>query len=502
MSWHSIVQWNLFCQTISQLNTLSPRGKQLALLEPGRLLEFGLMISLLERCPKRLNCSKTPTVQLGETPSSYLGYFKQLLYTIAAVVPYESILCTVARCHDVSTICERYVHIIQELDIDFPFSLMMYASLFVAVFKIQHHTSIFSDEQAFEDCAQFMWLKAKYTKDVSSKVAVDSFSDEVFTDTFVFGSPEHFCDDALYLRKLVQKSLIKVNSLSEVEATSNLSAADLYRLKDEGASPGTKHKSKGLKSPISVLLKGRDALEQANDISKPHLYEEIVSKYGSYEETMQVLHKARGVHFDFCIRVLCDFMYQHVQVPFTETNPMTNWKCFCHQIAPYSDILKNDSEFWSSLIMRCQRAISKGSQVAEGSYSDKLKFLVTNIDPESNSHTAPSSSLYSLEKKLKEVCSDRKIEKEISVDRMVHEWQSFFQNCPMADVARSHRSLICRWIKWSLLIHELRVTLENQVTIAVTGLVNSGKTQLIQSLFGFQVKLCFMCHDTLSGSYF
>ena len=473
--------------SILQLNTLSPRGRQLASLDPGHLLEFGLMISLLEKCPKHSDCSKNSSAQLGESQSSYLSYFEQFLRTIATVVPYESILCTVAHCNDVSTICERYVYIIRELDLDFPFSLMMYTSLFVAVFKIQHRTSIFSNQQPFEDCAHFMWLKAKYTKETSSKAAVDTFSDEVFTDPYIFGSPEHFCDDALYLRKLVQKSLKEVSSLSEVEATSRLSAAELYELNSQVPSLGTKPKSKGLKSPVSVILTGREALEKANDTYTPHLYEEMVSKHQSYKETMQVLHKTCGIHFDFCIRVLCDFMYQHVQVPFTEINPMTNWKCLCHQIAPYSDILKNDSQFWTSLIKRCQRAISKGSQVAEGSYSDKLKFLVTNIDPESKSHTAPSSSLYSLEKKLKEVCSDRNIEKEISIDQMVLKWQLYFWNCPMANVARSHRSLICQWIKWSLLIHELRVTLENLVIIAVTGLVNSGKTQLIQSLFGFQV---------------
>ena len=98
-------------------------------------------------------------------------------------------------------------------------------------------------------------------------------------------------------------------------------------------------------------------------------------------------------------------------------------------------------------------------------------------------------STYTLERKLKEICSERKIGMETSVDRIVHEWHKTFKGCPAVNIASSHRSLIGRWIKWSLMVHELRYMLENHITIAITGLVNSGKTQLIRSLFGFDVSM-------------
>ena len=462
------------------------------MLEPGHLLEFGLMISLLERCPTLINSPDRSTVN----SPPFLEYFKQCLRDITAVVPYESLLSTLARCDDISTISERYMNLLRKLSLEFPFSLSMYASSFVAIFKIQHQKSLDSDlfnQLAFEDCAYFMWLKAKFTKGTSSKDAVDTFSKELFADPYLFVSQDHFCDDALYLQKMVQDSLKRVIHLSEVEATSSLSATDLYKPKGESsAGVASNEDTKSLKSPISVLLKGREALQQANDIPAPHLYEEMVSKCDSYDEAMKVLQRTRGIHFDFCIKVLCDFMYQHILVPFTEVNPMTSWKCLCHTIAPYSDVLKNDSKFWASMLKRCQRAISKGSQAAECTYNAKLKFLVNNIDPDSKALTAPTSSefaMYTLEKKLKELCSDRKILKETSFERMAHSWQSYFYDSPMFNVAQSHRTLIGRWIKWSLLIHELRITLENHVAIAITGLVNSGKTQLIKSLFGFQVRV-------------
>lgn len=451
------------------------------------------MISLLEMCPNR--SSSFSTARVNRVPA-FINYFKRFLHDIAAVTPYESLLATLAQCGDVGMISERYVDLIQKLCLEFPFSLSMYTSLFVTVFKIQHQESTDSgilEQLPFEECAYFMWMKAKYTKGIATPAAVNSFAEEVFTDPYIFGSQDHFSDDALYLQKMVQSALKHVNKLSEVEATSTLSASNLYKWESEEA---TKTEAKNLKSPISVLLKGREALQQVSDISKPHLDQEMASiaRCNSYEEAMKVLHKTRGIHFDFCIRVLCDFMCQHVRIPFTEANPMTNWKCLCHQLAPYSDILKNDSQFWASMLKRCQRATSRGSQVAERTYNDKLKFLVNNIDPKSTALAAPTFSqysMYTLEKKLKELCSNRKIKKETSIDQIAHAWRSYFQDCPMLKVAASHRTLIGRWIKWSLLIHELRTTLENHVVIAITGLVNSGKTQLIKSLFGFQVGILY-----------
>lgn len=484
--------------SLLQLNRLSPGCRKLAKFEPDDILEFAFMMSLLERCPHRSSSPQGSQPAHLSQSTPFFNSFKKFLHDIAEVVPYESILCTIAQCHD-KKVVERDLRILMKLGFEFPFSLSMYASSFVTVFKIQHETSVeasFLKQQPLEDCAYFMWSKAKYTKGISTKPAVDSFSAEVFTDPYMFGSQDLLSDDSLYLQKLVQASLRHVNSLSEVEAVSNKSATDLYRL--SGAAPVAssvpKQESKCLKSPIVVLIEGREALHRNSDNSALRLYEEMTSRPQSYEETMKVLKSARRVHFDFCIRVLCGFMHQHVQVPFTEVNPMTFWKHLRYQIAPYSDILKDNSEFWASLLKRCQRAIAKGSQVAERTYNSKLKFLITKIVPEADSEAHPTATsteylTYMLEKKLKEICSERKIGKQISIDRMVHEWQKIFTGCPMANIASSHRSLISRWIKWSLMVHELRLMLENHITIAITGLVNSGKTQLIRSLFGFDVRM-------------
>lgn len=463
-------------------------------MEPARLLELAFMMALLEKSPNRFN-SSPPAVHTGEL-SPFFNYFKLFLHEIISVVPYESILCTVAHCHSKRT-AELCTRMIKKLHVEFHFSLTMYASLFVTAFKDQLQNmsteasmTKYLEEQPFEECAYFMWLKAKYMKGASSKAAVDSFSEEIFTDPYIFGSQEIICEDVLHLRKIVQLSLEQVNTLSEVNAVSSKSATDLYKWSSVDTSSKSKLEVKSLKSPISVLVEGREVLHKNNSMPSFHLPKEMFSKSRSYEETMEVLSDARGGQFDLCIGVLCGFMYQHVRVPFTEVNPMTFWKSLRHHIAPYSDVFKNNSDFWMSILKRCQRAITKGSQVVERTYDAKLKFLVTNIDPETKAHTTPTSSeysMYTLEQMLKKLCSERGIVKETPIDRIVNAWKTRFESSPMVDVASTHRALIGQWIKWSLMIHELRLTLEEHITIAIPGLVNSGKTQLIRSLFGLDV---------------
>ena len=446
-------------------------------------------MSLLERCPDRLNCSGS---QPDEQP--FFKFFEKYLRDIASVVPYESIWCTVAHCSD-KQVVGRCMQVIKQLNAEFPFSLMMYASLFVRAFKIQHQEQLqesigseFIDEQPFEVCAYFMWSKAKCAikKGIPPKATVDSFSREIFMDPYMFRSQDLSNEDFLDLRKMVQDSLEKINSLLEVEAVSNKSAADLYNMNYCNAGPSsTSEQNFSLASPIEALNNGREKLHQNFYESAP---KEPIS------EVINMIKSIRKTHLDFCIRVLCGFVCPHVQVPFTETNQMTFWKRLCYRIAPYSDVFKDDSDFWVSFLKRCKSAIAKKSQITKRAYKGKLDFLVSNmIDSVSGAedHTAVTSteySMYMLEKKVEKFCSERRIGREVSIDQMVHEWQNIFKDCRnMMKIASSHRSLVSRWIKWSLMIHELRLTLENHITIAITGLVNSGKTQLIRSLFGLDV---------------
>ena len=57
----------------------------------------------------------------------------------------------------------------------------------------------------------------------------------------------------------------------------------------------------------------------------------------------------------------------------------------------------------------------------------------------------------------------------------------------MSFVALSHRPLIARWLKWALMVHKLREELAKYTAVGVAGLVNSGKSILVNTVFGIKV---------------
>ena len=157
-----------------------------------------------------------------------------------------------------------------------------------------------------------------------------------------------------------------------------------------------------------------------------------------------------------------------------------------------------DETTLTTIARKCRKMVTKGTQVAGHMYDGKLKFLVSNIDQKAGADIAPSSSdfcIYALEQTLKDLCLKHSITVQTSIDTIVNKWADYFKNCPLVNVAKSHHSLIARWIKWSLMVGELRVTLEKYTTITVAGLVNSGKSQLMKTLFGLDVSFSIhACH--------
>ena len=67
------------------------------------------------------------------------------------------------------------------------------------------------------------------------------------------------------------------------------------------------------------------------------------------------------------------------------------------------------------------------------------------------------------------------------------QWGKLFEDNILSLVALSHRPLIARWLKWALMVHNLREELARYMAVGVVGLVNSGKSRLVNTLFGIKV---------------
>jgi len=94
---------------------------------------------------------------------------------------------------------------------------------------------------------------------------------------------------------------------------------------------------------------------------------------------------------------------------------------------------------------------------------------------------------YSLEHQLIELCKKLNIGRSTPLDTLIKDWDSIFKDDVLTLVVPSYRLLIAHWLKWALMVHHLREELAKYTLIGVIGLVNSGKSLLVSSLFGIQV---------------
>jgi polynucleotide 5'-kinase involved in rRNA processing len=95
---------------------------------------------------------------------------------------------------------------------------------------------------------------------------------------------------------------------------------------------------------------------------------------------------------------------------------------------------------------------------------------------------------YSLERQVEDQCKKRNIYHNTPVEEILDQWNDNFEDETLTLVPNEYRRLVARWIKWSLMINNLRESLARQTAIGVIGLVNSGKSKFVRSLFGKEVR--------------
>ena len=127
---------------------------------------------------------------------------------------------------------------------------------------------------------------------------------------------------------------------------------------------------------------------------------------------------------------------------------------------------------------------AKSMEADDDRYAAKLQFIVQGMKKTVSCNSQYIS--YSLERQLFELCDD-KIDLSMPLDKLVAQWGGLFKNNILSLVALSHRPLIARWLKWALMVHNLREELAKYTAVGVAGLVNSGKSKLVNSLFGINV---------------
>ena len=217
-------------------------------------------------------------------------------------------------------------------------------------------------------------------------------------------------------------------------------------------------------------------------------------------------------NFRTCSTLLGSFMEAHVHVPLelqdvdearkivtaAESGGLQVWmllvlpvsyvKKFMKRILKESQKLLVDVSSYMRSICPSQRYdfLAQSSSTSDSAYyAGKLEFLMTSMKKSSSSNK--SFIAYSLERQLVLECEKRNIKYETELDTILQQWNENFEDEALRMVDEDYRPMIARWIKWSLMINQLRESLAEQTAVGVIGLVNSGKSKFVKSMFGIEV---------------
>ncbi len=262
-----------------------------------------------------------------------------------------------------------------------------------------------------------------------------------------------------------------------------------------------------LKSPIETLQLGKEKLASLslNKLSSSASSSAMKLECLDNSLMLKTVNDIRQKELAICTSLLAGFMEQHeIAIPLikSEKDHSKAFELSARTSVGVWLLSSLDFERIQSILKRCRgeqllvniedyikgiivEAKAMSPTPDDTQYAAKLQFIVQGAEKTVTCNSQYTS--YSLERQLADICRERKITEEIALEKLLSLWEQLFEKNILSLVARSHRPLIARWLKWALMVHNLREELAKYTAVGVVGLVNSGKSRLITTLFGIQV---------------
>ena len=484
---------------------MTSRQRQLAVLTPSRLIELAYMSALLEQYP----FSKSQPV------SNKVEVIRTFLDKVVTVVPLESIGYAIGYSeYSLAVHCTR---VLMESKIELPPSQLMSEGLFQAGQLLQGrgvppHVMAHQRKQLVAKIVQSI----PYHPKVSSQLQADyriSHSDNKFTmdimTTIPAGLstsvsmeyteplkeiPQKEVDSLVILQKRIHSDWVNQAQEGRDKIICGLSIEQLYSV---GYSSETKKSMSHFESPLDVLRQGNKKLTALAGECRAHTSSKNNSKM------LDTVNEIRKRSLAICTALLGGFMEQQkISIPLVKSRKDRStafsllgpasvgvWALSNLKYADISPLLSQCHG--NQLLVKIEnyvKAIFEREAMNEAEseqYAAKLQFIVQGLATTVTCNSQYVS--YSLERQLVEVCRDRKIDIDTPLDDLIKKWGRLFEENILSLVALSHRPLIARWLKWALMVHNLREKLAQYTAVGVVGLVNSGKSTLVNSLFKIDV---------------
>ncbi len=459
---------------------------------------------------------------------------KHFLEQIVSVVPIESIFHTIAISDD-QEIMTRCCSILESSQLDLPPSLLLSTGCENAFHTFQtltagHQSPTYMSNEdlylsyimSFDSSKTITRETAradyrKCAKQASKATTVNEITDrEVFYAKNIHPgyqinmtqsgalkhlqniSPNHPNPQLLsHMLVLSYNAVKKARNCKQINAINDLKLSMIY--------PTLASKEK---SPLEILIVSRKKLSQLSQqsisrSSDTSLKEDqrlrLSQLYNS--KMLELVNDIRSKDLKMCTYLLGAFMENQIKVPLVKSDFNTAkalgalvnaaavgvWAMFSLSLGDMNAVIHSIPS--GSLLVQVKEYIkgifAEKTTTADHNYAGKLQFLIQGMDKTVSCNTHYIS--YSLERQLIELCKKLNISKSTPLEVLVRDWDKLFKEDVLSLVVPTHRSLIACWMKWALMIHNLREELAKYTTVGVVGLVNSGKSLLVSTLFNIEV---------------
>ena len=506
------------------------RQEQLAKLTPSELIETAYLSTLLEQHPH--------TTKL-KMFSHRFNTVRDFLEQIVSVVPIESIFHTIAISDDLE-IMTRCCSLLESSQLDFPPSLLLSTGVESAYYATTTLTTgqpkkFNSSEDQYLNWKQYVSGKTvtkeiarahyqKYAKQTSRATGATIVNKIIDREAF-YAKQYHqvyYCQDVTnftqsdaheYLQtilpshpnlQLVSRILVlyrkatnNVQNCEQINAINDLKLSMIY--------PTLASQEK---SPLDILSISRKKLSKLSQQSISHSSDTSLKEdqrqrlsqlYNS--KMLKLVNDIRSKDLKMFTLLLGAFMENQIKVPLVKSEFNTAkalgalvnaaavgvWAMFSLSLGDMNAVIRSIPS--GSLLVQVKEYIkgmfAEKTTTADHNYAGKLQFLIQGMDKTVSCNTHYIS--YSLERQLIELCKKLNISESTPLEVLVRDWDKLFKEDVLSLVVPTHRSLIACWMKWALMIHNLREELAKYTTVGVVGLVNSGKSLLVSTLFNIEV---------------
>ena len=485
--------WYVYIVLFLQSYLVSTRQRQLAVLTPSQLIELAYLSALLEQYP----------FHESQPISTKVETIRTFLEKVVQVVPLESIAYAMAcRPYKVAKFC---VETLIDTKINLPSSVLMQNGLHDAAVYLETgtmsaiNTTARVEDEVHDKHPYLSNFKVSYRLGPTGNILqVFSPMGIVASEVMEFGE---IPDDELTQHRYLEE----IQSMIALQFKDNLtkiliceeSIDHLYHINSR-----SKNQQQSLfKSPLDILREGKTTLTC--------LARELIDAKGKKTSKtcnvmmLEKVNKIRAFDLAICTALLGGFMEQRkVEIPLVKSRldqtlafavkgpaSVGVWALSSLKYVDIHPLLSRCRG--EQLLVSIERYIKSISnqqfESKDEQYAAKLQFIVQGLKKTVTYNSQYVS--YSLERQLVEICKERSIDSETSLDELNEKWGGFFKENILSLVARTHHSLVARWLKWSLMVHSLREKLAEYTAVGVVGLVNSGKSRLVSSLFKIPVSL-------------